>query len=40
MMFYVIGPWTFQMIVLGLVFELLGVKHESILQEKQRQEAA
>lgn len=26
MMLYIIGPWTFQMIVLGLVFEAYGVK--------------
>lgn len=40
MMLYIIGPWTFQMIVLGLVFEAMGVNYEDILQqEKGRQEA-
>lgn len=40
MMLYIIGPWAFQMIALGLLLETLGMKYESTIQEKQRQEAA
>lgn len=46
MMIYIIGPWTFQMIVLGLVFETLGVDYEKLTntgqqnKDQSRQEAA
>jgi len=41
MMLYIIGPATFQMIVLGLIFEMMGVRYEDILrQEEGRKEAA
>lgn len=46
MMLYIIGPWTFQMICLGLILETLGVKYESITsqghenQNQSRQETA
>lgn len=40
MMFYIIGPAVFQHICLGLILNYFGVKYESQLQEKQRQEAA
>ena len=40
MLMYIIGPWTFQMICLGLILETLGIKYEPLLQDEQRQEAA
>jgi hypothetical protein len=46
MMLYIIGPMTFQMIVIGLILNTLGVDYESITttrqqkQDQQGQEAA
>lgn len=46
MMLYIIGPMTFQMIVIGLILNTLGVDYESITskrnenKEEQGQEAA
>jgi hypothetical protein len=46
MMLYIIGPWTFQMIALGLILETLGVDYEKLTNTRQqnqnqsRQEAA
>lgn len=46
MLMYIIGPWTFQMICLGLIFETLGVKYDCITstrnenEDKQRQKAS
>lgn len=38
MMLYIIGPMTFQMIVIGLIFETLGIKYESITNQGQQEQ--